>query len=63
MTVGLDELYGLGYRFFETMDEKYRAVTRDDIQRVANAYFTKENRNVAIYTRKADKGTGGKDKS
>jgi predicted Zn-dependent peptidase len=32
---------------------KYQAVTAEDIQRVAKIYFTKENRNVAVYTRKA----------
>ncbi len=31
---------------------KTQAVTAEDIKRVANKYFTKENRNVAIYTRK-----------
>jgi len=32
---------------------KIQAVTAADIQRVAKTYFTKENRTVAIYTRKA----------
>lgn len=32
---------------------KIQAVTAADVQRVANQYFTKENRAVAIYTRKA----------
>jgi predicted Zn-dependent peptidase len=27
-------------------------VTADDVKRVVNKYFTKENRTVAIYTRK-----------
>ena len=55
---------GLGdWREINAAGAKHQAVTAADIQRVANAYFTKENRNVAIYTRKADKGTGGKDKS
>ncbi len=31
---------------------KLQAVTAADIKRVANAYLTKENRTVAIYTRK-----------
>jgi predicted Zn-dependent peptidase len=31
---------------------KYQAVTAEEIQRVAKEYLTKENRNVAIYTRK-----------
>ena len=39
MMVGLDELYGLGYDFFKTVDDKYRAVTLDDIKRVARTYF------------------------
>jgi len=32
---------------------KIQAVTADDVKRVANKYFTRENRTVAIYTRKA----------
>lgn len=32
---------------------KIQAVTAEDIRRVANEYFTRENRTVAIYTRKA----------
>ncbi|HTL18709.1 MAG TPA: pitrilysin family protein, partial [Patescibacteria group bacterium] len=31
---------------------KIQAVTADDVKRVANTYFTKENRTVALYTRK-----------
>ena len=31
---------------------KHQAVTAADVKRVANQYFTKENRSVAIYTRK-----------
>ena len=31
---------------------KIQAVTADDIKRVASKYFTKENRTVAVYTRK-----------
>ena len=34
---------------------KHQAVTAEDIRRVANKYFTKNNRNVAIYTRKQAK--------
>jgi predicted Zn-dependent peptidase len=39
----------------ETNEEgrKIQAVTAEDVQRVANAYFTKENRTVAVYTRKS----------
>jgi predicted Zn-dependent peptidase len=32
---------------------KIQAVTAADVKRVAEKYFTKENRTVAIYTRKA----------
>jgi len=32
---------------------KIQAVTADDVKRVANAYFGRNNRSVAIYTRKA----------
>jgi predicted Zn-dependent peptidase len=32
---------------------KIQAVTAADVQRVAKKYFTKENRSVAVYTRKA----------
>ncbi|MDQ5872641.1 MAG: hypothetical protein M3547_10620, partial [Acidobacteriota bacterium] len=32
---------------------KVQAVTAADVKRVANRYFTKENRAVAVYTRKA----------
>ncbi len=38
---------------------KLQAVTAADLQRVAGQYFTKENRTVAIYTRKP--GTAGKE--
>ncbi|MEO6833048.1 MAG: insulinase family protein, partial [Chitinophagaceae bacterium] len=34
---------------------KYQAVTKADIQRVANKYFTKDNRLVVYYLPKADK--------
>jgi predicted Zn-dependent peptidase len=36
---------------------KIQAVTAADVQRVANKYFTKENRAVAIYTRKPGTAT------
>jgi len=39
MIVGLDELYGLGYDFFKTAEDKYHAVTVDDIKRIARSYF------------------------
>jgi zinc protease len=48
MMVGLDELYGLGYDFFKTTDDKYRAVTVDDIKRVAKTYFDGKPHAVVI---------------
>ena len=48
LMVGLDELYGLGYNFFQSMDEKYNAVIADDIKRVANRYFTDQPHAVVV---------------
>jgi predicted Zn-dependent peptidase len=41
-----------GWRMADRMDEAIQTVTAADVQRVANTYFTKENRAVAIWTRK-----------
>jgi len=44
---------GLGdWRAINAAGPKYQAVTAEDIRRVANTYFTAENRNVATYTRR-----------
>jgi zinc protease len=48
MMVGLDELYGLGYDFFRTVEDKYRAVTLDDIKRVAKTYFDDKPHAVVV---------------
>ena len=40
---------------------KIQRVTAADVQRVANRYFTKENRAVAVYTRKAGAAGGAED--
>jgi len=51
---------GLGnWREINEAGPKIQAVTPADLQRVAKKYFTKENRAVAVYTRKP--GTGGGD--
>ena len=51
---------GLGnWREINEAGPKIQAVTPADLQRVAKKYFTKENRAVAVYTRKS--GTGGGD--
>ncbi len=45
---------GLGdWREINEAGPKHQAVTAADVKRVANTYLTKENRNVAVYTRKA----------
>jgi predicted Zn-dependent peptidase len=44
---------GLGnWREINEAGPKQQAVTAADVRRVANTYLTRENRNVAIYTRK-----------
>ncbi len=51
---------GLGdWREINAAGPKIQAVTAADVQRVARKYFTRENRAVAIYTRKP--GPGGED--
>ena len=50
LLVGMDELTGLGYDFFKTMDDKYRAVSLEDIKRVANQYFNNKPHAVAVVT-------------
>jgi zinc protease len=50
LLVGTDELCGLGHDNFRTLDDKYRAVTLDDIKRVANQYFTNKAHAVIVVT-------------
>ncbi len=40
------------WRMADQLDDAVQAVTAADVQRVADSYFTKENRAVAIWTRK-----------
>ena len=48
---------GLGdWKEMNEEPKKIDAVTAEDVRRVANAYFTKENRGVAVFTRKAAAG-------
>ena len=49
------------WREINTRGAKIQAVTAADVKRVANEYFSKENRTVAIYTRKP--GTKPSEKS
>jgi zinc protease len=37
--IALDELYGLGYKFFLDFEKRYSAVTAEDIQRAARKHF------------------------
>jgi len=39
LKIALDELYGLGYRNFETYNAKINSVTASQVKRVANQYF------------------------
>jgi predicted Zn-dependent peptidase len=41
------------WREVNAANAKLQAVTPSDIKRVANTYFTRENRLVALYNRKA----------
>jgi len=51
---------GLGdWRQINEAGPKHQAVTAGDVRRVVGKYFTRENRNVAIYTRKPGKPAGG----
>ncbi len=43
------------WREINNAGPRHQAVTAADVRRVVNKYFTRENRNVAIYTRKAEK--------
>ena len=43
------------WREINNAGARHQAVTAADVRRVVNKYFTKENRNVGIYTRKAEK--------
>jgi predicted Zn-dependent peptidase len=45
-----------GWRYINTLVEKTVAVTPEDIMRVANKYFTKTNRTVAILVNNKKKG-------
>ena len=40
MDAAINEIYGLGHDFRHELEERYRAVTPDDVQRVARKYLT-----------------------
>ncbi|HXG47231.1 MAG TPA: pitrilysin family protein [Methylomirabilota bacterium] len=56
MSILMQLMFNDGYGDWREINEagrKHQAVTAADVKRVANTYLTRENRNVAIYTRKA----------
>ena len=58
MSILMQLIYSDGYgdwREINNAGPRHQAVTAADVRRVVNKYFTKETRNVAIYTRKASK--------
>jgi predicted Zn-dependent peptidase len=48
------------WREINEAGRKHQAVTAADVRRVVNKYFTRENRDVAIYTRKPGRSPGEK---
>jgi predicted Zn-dependent peptidase len=58
MSILMQLIYNDGYgdwREINNAGPKHQAVTAADVRAVVNKYFTRENRTVAIYTRKAAK--------
>jgi len=56
--VAFDELYGLGYANYEQYDAKTRAVTREDVKRVASKLFDLDNYTI-VTVGKVDESDGG----
>jgi len=58
MSILMQLIYNDGYgdwREINNAGARHQSVTVADVRRVVNKYFSRENRNVAIYTRKAAK--------
>jgi predicted Zn-dependent peptidase len=58
MSILMQLIYNDGYGDWQEINNagpRHQAVTAADIRRVVNKYFTRESRNVAIYTRKPAK--------
>src|SRR6185436_16480195 len=49
------------WREINEAGRKHQAVTAADLRRVVNKYFTRENRDVAVYTRQAGSSAGDED--
>jgi len=54
LKMALDELYGLGYRNFETYDSKINSVAASQIKRVANQYFNPDSCLIVIINGKKE---------
>ncbi|HEX9974155.1 MAG TPA: insulinase family protein, partial [bacterium] len=54
--LGRNEL-GLGWRDIQNSLERLKAVTAEDVMRVAKIYFVKDNRTVGILVRKEKEKT------
>lgn len=59
IATALDELYGLGYENCDSEDERYQAVTTDEILRAAQAYLTPDACIIAIVRPEDGSGQGG----
>jgi zinc protease len=53
--MSLDELYGLGFDHYQKYPQEIRRVSREDVNRVANRYFTLEAYTLAIIQPPAEK--------
>ena len=47
-TLGLDELYGLGYDRMSRYEERINAITKEDVMRVAGKYLDLSKYAIAI---------------
>ena len=57
----LDELYGLGFNYYKSLERDVETVTLDDIKRVAAKYF-RDQPYVLATVRPPDKPAGAKEK-
>lgn len=48
MTIGRLEVTGIGYKYLETYVDNVRKVTAEQVKKVANKYFTEENRTWGV---------------
>jgi zinc protease len=55
MNVGILETLGIGYKYMDKYIQNIRNVKKDDIIRVANKYFSSDNRTVGVLIPKKEK--------